>query len=84
MTDVCADCQRAEQTGDWPVFTAHLWCCDARAISQTVARSGAGYTLQDVQRALIKRVLGRANEGEAAAFMARLEQLGVEVGDGRA
>jgi hypothetical protein len=32
-----------------------------------------------VQAVLIARVLGRANETEAAAFMARLEELGVRV-----
>jgi hypothetical protein len=78
VTDVCPDCIRAERE-DWPVYTAHRWCCDARAVSETVGRSGKGWTREDVQRELIRRVLWRANETEAAAFMARLEQLGVEV-----
>jgi hypothetical protein len=78
----CEDCVRAERE-DWPVYWAHRWCCDARAVSETVGRSGRGYDRAAVQAVLIARVLGRANETEAAAFMARLEELGVEVrGDG--
>jgi hypothetical protein len=82
--EVCSDCVKAEQTGDWPIFWSDRWCCWARQTSEAVARSGKGYDRAAVQAVLIARVLGRANETEAAAFMARLEELGVEVGDGRA
>jgi hypothetical protein len=74
----CDDCQRAERE-DWPVFTSGLFCCQARSVAEAVGRRGKGWTREDVQRELVRRVLGRANETEAAAFMARLEQLGVEV-----
>ena len=82
MTDVCPDCARAERE-DWPVYTSGLFCCQARSVAEAVGRSGKGYDRAAVQAVLIARVLGRANETEAAAFMARLEELGVEVrGDG--
>jgi hypothetical protein len=51
----------------------------ARSVAEAVGRSGRGYSRAQVQAVLVARVLGRANEDEAAAFMARLEQLGVEV-----
>jgi hypothetical protein len=75
---VCPDCERSEREV-WPVFTANQWCCQARSVAEAVGRSGKGYDKAQVQAVLVARVLGRANEAEAAAFMARLEQLGVEV-----
>jgi hypothetical protein len=76
----CDDCAVAERDPHGIGVThAGRWCCMARSVAHSVGRSGKGWTREDVQRELVRRVLGRANETEAAAFMARLEQLGVEV-----
>lgn len=78
MSEPCPDCIRAEAEL-WPVFGNHA-CCWARGVAETVGRSGKGWPRARVQAQLIARITGRANDEECAAFFARLEQLGVEVG----
>lgn len=72
----CLDCLAAERDphGIAPINAGRL-CCAARAIADTVRRSGKGYTADDVREKLLVRFTAGLSPLDAHAVRARAHEL---------